>query len=84
MFPADRSATLLLALLSLAPVAFGMGWVYFAAAAGGGAYFVAKSWRLLRAPGRDTARANFRASLAQLSLLLLGAIAGAALLGPGS
>jgi protoheme IX farnesyltransferase len=75
--------TLLLALLALTPVAFGMGWIYFAGAIVGGAYFVAKSWRLLRAPGRDTARANFHASLAQLSLLLLGAIADGALIGTG-
>ena len=75
--------TLLLVLLSLTPVAFGMGWVYFIGAAAGGAYFLAKSWVLLRSPGRDSARANFHASLAQLSLLLLGTIADTLLRGGG-
>ncbi len=75
---------LALALLTLAPLAFGMGWIYSIGATTGGAYFVATSWRLLRAPGRDAARANFHASLTQLSLLLLGVIADAALTGAGS
>jgi heme o synthase len=66
---------LALALLALAPAAFGMGWLYLVCAAVGGSYFVFRSWRLLRAPGRATAGANFHASLVQLSLLLAGAIA---------
>jgi len=73
--------TLLLSTLALAPVAFGMGWIYLIGAVAGGAYFAAKSWRLLRAPSRETARANFHASLVQLSLLLTAAIADRALLG---
>jgi protoheme IX farnesyltransferase len=75
--------TLLLVALSLLPAAFGMGWIYLIGALSGGAYFLTMSWRLLRAPSRAAAGANFRASLAQLSLLLLAAILDAALLGSG-
>jgi protoheme IX farnesyltransferase len=84
MLPAlvsDRAAarailahTLLLVPLSLVPLAFGLGAIYGAAAALGGAYFLAASVRLARAPTTEAAIANFRASLAQLALLLLGAI----------
>ncbi|UCH52714.1 MAG: protoheme IX farnesyltransferase [Pseudomonadota bacterium] len=73
--------TLLLVTLSLLPAAFGMGWIYLLGAASGGAYFLVMSWRLLRAPSRAAAGANFRASLVQLSLLLLAAILDAAVLG---
>jgi len=75
--------TLTLSLLALVPAAFGMGWLYVVCASVGGAYFVAKSWRLLRRPSRMAARANFHASLAQLSLLLLGAVADGLLNGAG-
>ena len=61
--------------LSLVPFWFGLGLVYLAGAAVGGALFLAASIRLARAPGPATAKANFQASLLQLSLLLLGAIA---------
>jgi protoheme IX farnesyltransferase len=76
--------TALLVLLSLVPVLFGMGWLYLLGAATGGAYFLTTSARLWRAPGRLAARANFRASLAQLSLLLVAAMADAALAGAGA
>ena len=66
--------TVALALLSLLPAAYGMGWIYLAGAAGGGAYFTAKSVALVRAPGAPAAAANFKASLLQLSLLLAAAI----------
>jgi len=66
--------TLTLALLSLLPVAYGMGPIYLAGAAAGGAYFVKKSIELVRSPGRTAAAANFKASLFQLSLLLLAAM----------
>jgi protoheme IX farnesyltransferase len=75
--------TLTLSLLALVPAAFGMGWLYVVCAGAGGAYFVAKSWQLLRHPSRLAARANFHASLAQLSLLLLGAVADGLLNGVG-
>lgn len=60
--------------LSLLPLWFGLGWAYGIGAATGGAYFVLRSYRLMREPGKRAAMANFFASLAQLTLLLLGAI----------
>lgn len=69
--------TATLVALSLLPLLFGLGWVYGIAAASGGAYFVARSYRLVRDPGKQAAMANFFASLAQLTLLLLGAVADA-------
>jgi len=72
------SAALLVA-ASLAPALFGMGWLYVAGAIAGGAYFLSKSAALVRAPNRRNALANFHASLAQLTLLLIAAIADAAL-----
>lgn len=65
--------------LSLIPVLYGCGWIYFAAALIGGAHFLNTSVKLVRRPGRDAARVNFHASLIQLCLLLGGAILDAAL-----
>jgi len=56
----------------------GAGWLYLAGAATGGALFLRGSVRLVRDPSRRSAMANFHASLAQLGLLLLGALADAA------
>ncbi|RMD64609.1 MAG: protoheme IX farnesyltransferase [Alphaproteobacteria bacterium] len=67
--------------LSLMPVAFGMGWIYFVAAALGGAWFVHRSICLVRAPDARTAMTNFFASLIQLGALLSGAIADRLILG---
>ncbi len=67
--------TVALTLLSLLPVAYGMGPIYLAGAALGGGYFLWKSIRLVRDPGPAAAAANFRASLVQLTLLLLSAMA---------
>ena len=64
---------------TLAPGAYGLGWAYLACAAGGGALFLWKAWALVLEPGRRRAQAAFRASLLQLGLVLLGAIADAAL-----
>jgi protoheme IX farnesyltransferase len=64
----------LLVAASLVPAAFGMGWIYLAAALLGGAWFLLKCRSLLERPGRETARASFRASLAQLGAVLLGAV----------
>ena len=50
-----------------------------AAAVGGGAYFLTTSARLALAPNRRAAMVNFHASLIQLTLLLVAAIADAAL-----
>jgi heme o synthase len=71
--------TVALVALSLAPLAYGMGWIYGAGAIAGGALFVVTSVRLVRHPSRQTARANFLASLAQLGVLLIAAIAERAL-----
>ena len=67
--------TVALVLLSLLPVFYGMGPLYLAGAAIGGAYFIWKCVILVRKPSVLTARGAFRASLLQLSLLLLAAIA---------
>lgn len=67
--------TVVLVALSLVPALVGRGPVYLLAALAGGAVFLRASLRLLRAPGRAAARGNFRASLLQLGLLLLGAVA---------
>lgn len=71
--------TVTLVALSVVPLAYGMGWIYGAGAITGGALFVATSVRLVRHPSRQTARSNFLASLAQLGLLLIAAIAERAL-----
>jgi protoheme IX farnesyltransferase len=69
----------LLVAASLVPAAFGLGWIYLAAAAAGGAFFLRKCVALVRAPGRAAARAAFLASLLQLGAVLAGAMLDAAL-----
>lgn len=64
--------TATLAVLSLAPLWFGMGWIYGLFAASGGGWFLWKSWCLYRAPSRKTAMSSFLASLVQLTLLVTG------------
>ncbi len=61
--------------LSLGPLLYGMGPVYGACAAVGGALFVRESWRLMRRDDRKQAMATFRASLVQFGLLGIGVIA---------
>ena len=73
--------TVALVLLSLLPAAYGMGPIYLAGAALGGAYFIVKSVAFVRDPGPKAAAVNFKASLLQLSLLLLAAIADRWILG---
>ncbi|MGR2689727.1 heme o synthase [Pelomicrobium sp. P1] len=75
-----RSAMALVA-VSLLPAFFGLGWVYLAGAAAGGAWFLAKSAALARSPSRATAMANFHASLLQLGLLLGAALLDGAVAG---
>lgn len=85
MLPARTSArttalvilghTVLLVTFSVLPVFTGLGPVYAVCAVSGGAWFLYRSLRLALNPGRAEALANFRASLIQLSLLLVGAIA---------
>jgi protoheme IX farnesyltransferase len=76
---AIRAGALLLVAASLVPAAFGLGWLYLACAAAGGLYFLLRCRALVQQPGRDTARAAFLASLAQLGAVLAGAMLDAAL-----
>ncbi|MBY0576380.1 MAG: heme o synthase [Gallionellaceae bacterium] len=62
--------TILLVTVSLLPVYYGLGWIYFVGALSGGIYFLIKSVQLLRNPTKQAAMSNFYASLVQLSLLL--------------
>jgi len=73
------TAAALLVGASFLPAAFGLGWIYLAAALTGGAWFLLKCLLLLERPGRETARASFRASLLQLCAVLFGAMLDAAL-----
>ena len=76
------ASAVVLVLASLIPVAFSLGWIYAAAASGGGIFFLLKCRALVERPGRKTARAAFLASLVQLSAVLLGAMADVALFLP--
>ena len=66
--------TIVLVLVSLLPVAFGMGYIYLAGALAGGALFIRRSVTLARDPTAEKAMLNFHASLMQLGLLLTAAI----------
>ena len=74
------AGTVLLVSASLVPALTGLSWLYAITAIASGAYFLQKSVALVRAPSRQTAMANFHASLVQLTLLLTAAIVDAALL----
>lgn len=78
---ATLAHTVALVLLSLLPVFYGLGWIYLIGALAGGAVFTVKSVALVRSPGTRAAAANFKASLLQLSLLLVAALADAWLIG---
>ncbi|MDE0372007.1 MAG: heme o synthase [Rhodospirillales bacterium] len=69
--------TVALVAASLLPFVFGLGLVYLALAVIGGWVFLEKSIALVRAPGPAAAQANLKASLLQLSLILVGAMADA-------
>ena len=71
--------TVLLVAASLAPACFGMGGIYIAGAALGGAYFLKRNIELVRQPDAATAMRCFHASLAQLTLLLTAAMIDAAI-----
>ena len=71
--------TLALVGCSLALAAFRPGWLYLAFAAAGGALFIRAALRLVRQTGRHSAMRCFHASLAQLSLVLLGILLDAAI-----
>ncbi len=67
--------TVALVVLSLLPVYYGLGWFYLLCATAGGLWFVYRSVTLVLQPTAKAAMSNFHASLLQLSLLLLGALA---------
>ncbi len=72
------SHTIALTAISLVPLWFGEGLFYGLGAGCGGGMFVWKSIALYRKPTKQTAMANFFASLLQLSLLILGVVLNAA------
>ena len=71
--------TIALVVLSLLPMAFGMGFIYLAGAVAGGGFFIWRSIELIRDPRPKAARSNFYASFVQLGLLLTAAITDGAL-----
>ncbi len=73
--------TLMLVGCALAPVFFGMGWIYGLAALGGGGYFIYHNLLMMRDPSPRVAMRCFLASLLQLVLLLAGAVLDVWLLG---
>jgi protoheme IX farnesyltransferase len=70
-----------LVLLSLLPVFYGMGWIYFLGAASGGLVFLYASVNLVRKPSIQQAWRTFAMSIVQLGLLLTAAILDNVLLG---
>jgi len=63
--------TILLVSVSLLPVYYGLGWIYFSGALLGGIYFIVKSVQLVRNPTKQAAMSNFVASLVQFSVLMI-------------
>ena len=84
----DRTATwtilvhvIALVGLSLLPVLYGMSWIYLLGAASGGIYFLRETVRLHKKPSIPQSWRTFGSSIAQLGLLLVGAILDRILLG---
>jgi len=73
--------TLLLVTISILPFFYGLGWIYLLAAASGGGFFIYHNLCMLRDPSPRVAMKSFFASLAQLVLLLVGAVADVLILG---
>jgi protoheme IX farnesyltransferase len=69
-----RGAVMLVA-ASLLPVFFGMTWFYGVLAASGGALLIVRAAQLALEPTRRRALSSFHASLIQLSLLIVAALA---------
>jgi len=69
--------TVAVVLASLVPACYGLGWIYLGGALAGGVWFIFRSMQLVCDPTPRTAMSNFFASLLQLSLLLVAAIADA-------
>jgi protoheme IX farnesyltransferase len=65
---------IVLVILSLAPVFYGMSWIYFAGALSGGLIFIYASTKLFLKPSIPQAWRTFAASIVQLGLLLTSAI----------
>jgi heme o synthase len=72
-------STVLLVAVSLLPVFYGSGWIYFIGAALGGVWFIVRAVKLTADPSRKNAMAAFFASLAQLAMVLSAAMIEAAL-----
>jgi len=70
--------TAVLAVLSMVPLAYGMGPAYGICAGLGGGLFLWRSVQLCREPSRKRAMANFGASLVQFCLLTTGVFLDAA------
>ena len=66
--------TVALVALSVAPLWYGMTWIYAVGAIAGGAYFLFACARLYVAPGVANAWRAFAASIVQLGLLLVAAM----------
>ena len=83
----DRAArvvlanTLVLVGTSIMPFFFGMSWVYLAGASGGGGFFIYRNLIMIADPTRRNAMLCFLASLVQLSVLLVAAVADVLLIG---
>ena len=70
-----------LVILSVAPVFYGMGWIYLLGAVSGGVYFIGASIKLVMTPTVPQGWRVFAASIVQLGLLLTGTIFDRMLLG---
>lgn len=71
---ASLAHTALLVPLSLLPLIYGMNWIYGICAGVGGALFLVRNVQLVQFPDKPHALTNFKASLVQVSLLLVGTI----------
>jgi protoheme IX farnesyltransferase len=73
--------TLLLVAISVLPFFYGLGWIYLLGAVTGGGFFIYHNILMIIDPSPRVAMKSFFASLAQLVLLLVGAVADVLLLG---
>ncbi len=73
--------TLTLVAISILPFFYGMSWIYLVAATGGGVFFIYHNYLMVKDPSPQVAMRSFFASLAQLVLLLVGAVLDVWLLG---
>ena len=73
--------TVALVALSIAPLWYGMNWIYALGAIAGGAYFLFACLRLYVVPGVANAWRAFAASIVQLGLLLVAAMLDGLLVG---